>query len=45
LGFDEKSNHLHVDYDASRLRETVVEQVLREANIISVLRRVPINTA
>ena len=37
--FDEKTNHLHFDYDASRLRETVVEHVLREARI-PVLRRV-----
>ena len=28
--FDEKTNRLHFDYDASRLRETVVEHVLRE---------------
>jgi hypothetical protein len=38
--FDEKTNLLHFDYDASRLRETVVEHVLREAQI-PVLRRVP----
>jgi hypothetical protein len=37
--FDEKTNHLHFDYDASRLRETVVEHVLRDAKI-PVLRRV-----
>jgi hypothetical protein len=37
---DEKNNLLHFDYDASRLRETVVEHVLREARI-PVLRRVP----
>ena len=37
--FDEKTNLLHFDYDASRLRETVVEHVLREARI-PVLRRV-----
>jgi hypothetical protein len=37
--FDEETNHLHFDYDASRLRETVVEHVLREARI-PVLRRV-----
>lgn len=37
---DEKANRLHFDYDASRLRETVVEHVLREARI-PVLRRVP----
>lgn len=36
---DEKSNILHFDYDASRLRENVVEHVLREARI-PVLRRV-----
>ncbi len=36
---DEKTNRLHFDYDASRLRETVVEHVLREARI-PVLRRV-----
>lgn len=38
--YDEKMNHLHFDYDASRLRESVVEHVLREARI-PVLRRVP----
>lgn len=38
--FDDKTNLLHFDYDASRLRETVVEHVLREARI-PVLRRVP----
>ena len=38
--FDEETNLLHFDYDASRLRETVVEHVLREARI-PVLRRVP----
>lgn len=37
--FDEKTNRLQFDYDASRLRETVVEHVLREARI-PVLRRV-----
>jgi hypothetical protein len=37
--FDEKTNRLHFEYDASRLRETVVEHVLREARI-PVLRRV-----
>jgi len=31
--FDEKTNYLHFDYDASRLRENVVEHVLREARI------------
>jgi hypothetical protein len=31
--FDEKTNYLHFDYDASRLRETVVEHVLRAARI------------
>ncbi|HTS10664.1 MAG TPA: hypothetical protein VMH00_00970 [Candidatus Limnocylindrales bacterium] len=38
--FDDKTNHLHFDYDASRLRESVVEHVLREARI-PVLRRLP----
>ena len=38
--YDEKAKHLHFDYDASRLREAVVEHVLREARI-PVLRRVP----
>ncbi|HXA57413.1 MAG TPA: hypothetical protein VNU84_08230 [Candidatus Acidoferrum sp.] len=38
--FDEKTNLLHFDYDASRLSESVVEHVLREARI-PVLRRVP----
>jgi hypothetical protein len=36
--FDEKTNRLHFDYDASRLGETVVEHVLREARI-PVLRK------
>jgi hypothetical protein len=36
--YDEKSNQLTVDYDASRLRETAVEHVLRQARI-PVLRR------
>jgi hypothetical protein len=40
--FDEKTNRLHFDYDASRLRESVVEHVLREAKI-PVLRRVAEN--
>jgi hypothetical protein len=31
--FDEKTNRLHFDYDASRLRESVVEHVLRDARI------------
>jgi hypothetical protein len=31
--YDEESNQLSVDYDASRLRETVVEHVLRQARI------------
>jgi hypothetical protein len=38
--FDENANLLHFDYDASRLRESVVEHVLREARI-PVLRRIP----
>lgn len=38
--FDEKTNQLHFEYDASRLKETVVEHVLRQARI-PVLRRVP----
>jgi hypothetical protein len=37
--FDEKTNRLQFDYDASRLRETVVEHVLRQARI-PVLHRV-----
>jgi hypothetical protein len=36
---DEKTNRLNFEYDASRLKETVVEHVLRQANI-PVLRRV-----
>jgi hypothetical protein len=36
---DEKSNHLSFEYDASRLKETEVEHVLRQAKI-PVLRRV-----
>jgi hypothetical protein len=37
--FDEKTNRLQFDYDASRLRETVVEHLLRQARI-PVLHRV-----
>ena len=37
---DEQKNQLHVDYDASRLQEAVVEHVLRQARV-PVLRRVP----
>ena len=37
--FDEKTNQLHLDYDASRLRNSVVEHVLREARI-PVVRRI-----
>ncbi|HYL47578.1 MAG TPA: hypothetical protein VEU52_11160 [Candidatus Limnocylindrales bacterium] len=40
--YDEQKNLLHMDYDASRLRETVVEHVLRQARI-PVLRRVSPN--
>lgn len=39
FSFDEKTNRLHLDYDASRLNDSVVEHVLREARI-PVLRRV-----
>ncbi len=35
----EGTNRLHFDYDASRLKEAVVQRVLREARI-PVLRRV-----
>jgi hypothetical protein len=38
--FAEKTNHLHFDYDASRLKESVVEHVLRDARI-PVLRKLP----
>ena len=38
--FDDRTNYLHFDYDASRLKDTVVESVLRQAKI-PVLRRVP----
>jgi hypothetical protein len=37
--YDPLTNQLHFDYDASRLRETVVEHVLRRAKI-PVLRQV-----
>ena len=37
---DDKAKLLHVDYDASRLRETQIENILRHARI-PVLRRVP----
>jgi hypothetical protein len=39
FSFDEKTNYLHFQYDASRLRDSVVESVLRQARI-PVLRRV-----
>jgi len=39
FSFDEKRNYLHFEYDASRLRDSVVEHVLRAAQI-PVLRRV-----
>lgn len=38
--YDDATKRLQFDYDASRLRETVVEHVLRAARI-PVLRRVP----
>jgi hypothetical protein len=38
FSFDEKTNRLQLDYDASRLEERVVEHVLREAKI-PVLRK------
>jgi hypothetical protein len=31
--YDQKTSHLHFDYDGSRLTETVGEHVLREARI------------
>jgi hypothetical protein len=37
--YDPLAKRLHFDYDASRLRETVVEHVLRQARI-PVIRRV-----
>jgi len=41
---DEQANRLSFEYDASRLKETEVEHVLRQANI-PVLRRVePVGT-
>jgi hypothetical protein len=39
---DEEKNLLHFDYDASRLKETEVEHVLRMANI-PVVGRVVVN--
>ncbi|MGH9703545.1 MAG: hypothetical protein ACRD4K_09235 [Candidatus Acidiferrales bacterium] len=36
---DESTHHLKFEYDASRLKEAVVEQVLRQAKI-PVLRRI-----
>lgn len=38
--FDELKNRLQIEYDASRLRESVVEHVLRQARI-PIARRVP----
>ncbi len=40
---EEDKNLLHFDYDASRLKELAVEDVLRRARI-PVLRRVPPST-
>jgi hypothetical protein len=40
---DDKVNHLHVDYDASRLQDNIVEHVLREARIPVVRRLEPSN--
>ena len=40
--FDDKKNWLRFDYDASRLKETVVEHVLRAARI-PVVGRVSVN--
>lgn len=40
--FDENKNWLRFDYDASRLKETVVEHVLRAAKI-PVVGRVSVN--
>jgi len=40
--YDQEKNQLHFDYDASRLREAVVENVLRQARI-PVLRKVEPN--
>jgi hypothetical protein len=40
--YDEEKNLLHMDYDASRLRDAVVEHVLRQARI-PVLRKVEPN--
>lgn len=42
--FDEKTNHLHFEYDASRLNNSVVEHVLREARIPVVRRVLPLST-
>jgi hypothetical protein len=41
---DEKKNWLHFDYDASRLKETVVEHLLREARIPVVRQVLPEET-
>jgi hypothetical protein len=38
--YDEKKNYLHFEYDASRLKDTEVEHVLRAAKI-AVVGRVP----
>lgn len=38
--YDEATKHLQFDYDGSRLKESVVEHVLRQARI-PVLRRIP----
>ena len=40
---DEKTNHLHLNYDASRLGNSVVENVLRSARIPVVRRLEPGN--
>lgn len=41
--YKDHSTQLSVDYDASRLRETVVEQVLRKARIPILRRLAPVN--
>ncbi len=41
---DEKANHLSFEYDASRLKETEVEHVLRQAGIAILGRVEPMGT-
>ena len=40
---DEKTNQLHIEYDASRLQNNIVEHVLRQARIPVLRKLEPVN--